>query len=183
LEEVAPGVARLGIAFVNAYMVGAPGGPWVLLDAGLPRSAMLTRLAAAGRYGAGARSEAIVLTHGHFDHAGAALDLATEWDVPIYAYPLEMAYLRGKSAYPPQDTTMRDAIAQMAWLFPRRRRRRQGTATARARPVAEFHGLSGSGCSESGQRLPREAPAPPAVSAPVEKSTMWCAALGRRVAR
>ena len=35
-EEVAPGVARVDIVMVNAYMVGAPGGPWVLVDTGLP---------------------------------------------------------------------------------------------------------------------------------------------------
>ncbi|MDP9426202.1 MAG: MBL fold metallo-hydrolase [Actinomycetota bacterium] len=117
-EEVTAGVARLGILFVNAYMVGAPGGPWVLVDSGLPLSAVLTRRAVAGRYGAGARPEAIVLTHGHFDHAGAALDLASGWDVPVYAHRLEMPYLTGKSDYPPQDPTMGGAIAQMARLFP-----------------------------------------------------------------
>lgn len=117
-EEVVPGVIRLDLGLVNVYMVGAPGGPWVLGDTGLPRSATLIRRVVAGHYGAGARPEAIVLTHGHFDHAGVALDLATGWDVPIYAHPLEMPYLRGKSDYPPQDPTMGGAIAQLARLFP-----------------------------------------------------------------
>lgn len=117
-EEFTPGVARLGIAIVNAYMVGAPGSPWTLVDTGLPRTATLTRWAATGRYGAGARPEAIVLTHGHFDHAGAALELASEWDVPIYVHPLEMPYLTGKSDYPPQDPSMGGAIAQLARVFP-----------------------------------------------------------------
>jgi glyoxylase-like metal-dependent hydrolase (beta-lactamase superfamily II) len=117
-EEVVPGVARLEILFVNAYLVGAPGSPWVLMDTGLPLSAALTRRAAVERYGDEARPEGIVLTHGHFDHAGAALDLATGWDVPIYAHPLELPYLTGRSDYPPQDSTMGGAIAQMARLFP-----------------------------------------------------------------
>lgn len=117
-EEVAPGVARLDLGLVNVYMVGAPGGPWALVDAGLPRSAALIRRVVAARYGAGARPEAIVLTHGHFDHAGSSLDLAKEWEVPIYAHPLEMPYLTGKSDYPPQDPTMGGAIAQIARLFP-----------------------------------------------------------------
>ncbi|MCA1737467.1 MAG: MBL fold metallo-hydrolase [Actinobacteria bacterium] len=119
-EEVAPGVARLEIIFVNAYLVGAPGGPWVLVDTGLPLSAALTRWAAAKFYGEEARPEAIVLTHGHFDHTGAALDLANGWDVPIYAHPLELPYLTGRSDYPPQDSTMGGAIAQVARLFPHR---------------------------------------------------------------
>jgi glyoxylase-like metal-dependent hydrolase (beta-lactamase superfamily II) len=117
-DEIVPGAARLDIALVNAYLVGAPDGPWALVDAGPPLSAALTRRAASGRYGAGTRPEAIVLTHGHFDHAGAALELATGWDVPIYAHPLEMPYLTGRSDYPPQDPTMGGAIAQIARLFP-----------------------------------------------------------------
>lgn len=118
-EEVVPGVARVEILFVNAYLVGAPGGPWALVDSGLPvLSAALIRRAAVKRYGDRARPEAIFLTHGHFDHAGAALKLAREWDVPIYVHPLEMPYLTGRSDYPPRDSTMGGAIAQMARLFP-----------------------------------------------------------------
>jgi hypothetical protein len=30
------------------------------------------------------RPASIILTHGHFDHAGSALELAREWDVPVY---------------------------------------------------------------------------------------------------
>ena len=114
--EAASGVVRPDMGLVNAYLVGAPGGPWILVETGLPRSATLTRWLAAKRYGA--RPEAIILTHGHFDHAGSALDLSTEWDVPIYAHPLKMPYLTGKSDYPPQDPTMGGAIAQLARLFP-----------------------------------------------------------------
>jgi glyoxylase-like metal-dependent hydrolase (beta-lactamase superfamily II) len=111
-DEIVPGVARLDIALVNAYLVGAPGGPWALVDAGPPLSAALTRRAASGRYGAGTRPEAIVLTHGHFDHAGAALELATGWDVPIYAHPLEMPYS-------PADPTIRRRTPP--WAAPSRR--------------------------------------------------------------
>ena len=116
---VAPGVARVGVLFVNAYLVGEPGGPWALVDAGLPLSAAMVRRAAAERYGTGSRPEAIILTHGHFDHAGSALALAAGWGVPVYAHPLEMPYLTGRGDYPPQDPTMGGAIAQMARLFPR----------------------------------------------------------------
>ena len=41
---------------------------------------------------------AIILTHGHFDHAGSALALAREWDVPIYAHLLELPYMYGQIA-------------------------------------------------------------------------------------
>ena len=89
-EPVAPGVARLGIVFVNVFALGEPGGPWVLVDAGLKGSAGYIRRAMEGRFGDGSQPEAILLTHGHFDHVGSARDLASEWTVPLYAHPLEM---------------------------------------------------------------------------------------------
>ena len=118
VDPFAPGVARIPIGFVNAYLVGSPGGPWVLVDTGLPRTAALTKAAAESRFGAGARPEAIVLTHGHFDHAGSALALARDWDVPIYAHDLELPYLTGRSDYAPADPTMGGAIAFLSRFFP-----------------------------------------------------------------
>ncbi len=118
LYPVAPGVARLPIFFVNVYFVGEPGGPWVVVDTGLPGAGGWIRRAAEARYGAGARPEAIVLTHGHFDHAGNARDLADAWGVPIYAHELELPYLTGRSDYPPKDPTMGGAIAFLARFFP-----------------------------------------------------------------
>jgi glyoxylase-like metal-dependent hydrolase (beta-lactamase superfamily II) len=117
-EPVAPGVGRLGILFVNVFALGEPGRPWLLLDAGLAGSGGLIRRAVAGRFGAGARPEGIVLTHGHFDHVGAARGLAEGWDVPIFAHPLETPYLTGRSDYPPRDPTMGGAMAQMSRLMP-----------------------------------------------------------------
>jgi glyoxylase-like metal-dependent hydrolase (beta-lactamase superfamily II) len=117
-EPVAPGVGRLGILFVNVFALGEPGRPWLLLDAGLAGSAGLIRRAVAGRFGAGARPEGIVLTHGHFDHVGAARDLAEGWDVPLFAHPLEAPYLTGRSDYPPRDPTMGGAMAHMSRLMP-----------------------------------------------------------------
>ena len=102
LETVRPDVVRLPILFVNAYLVGDPGGPWALVDTGLPFSSGLTRSVAAERFG-GRPPEAIVLTHGHFDHAGSAAALAEAWDVPVYAHALEMPYLTGRSSYAPPD--------------------------------------------------------------------------------
>src|SRR5215213_3310221 len=98
-EAVAPGVGRLGILFVNVFAlgepVGEPGRPWMLVDTGLAGSAGLIRRAVAGLFGEGARPEGILLTHGHFDHAGAARVLAEGWDVRIFAHPLEAPYLTG----------------------------------------------------------------------------------------
>jgi len=121
LETVAAGVSHLKIVFVNAYFVDTPEnapGSWVLVDTGIPYSGGRIAGFAERVYGAGARPSAIILTHGHFDHAGAALSLAENWNVPIYAHHLEMPYLTGKSDYPPQDPTVGGALAQMSRLFP-----------------------------------------------------------------
>jgi glyoxylase-like metal-dependent hydrolase (beta-lactamase superfamily II) len=117
-EPVAPGLGRLGILFVNVFALGEPGRPWLLVDAGLAGSGGLIRRAVAGRFGEGARPEGIVLTHGHFDHVGAARDLAEGWDVSLFAHPLEAPYLTGRSDYPPRDPTMGGAMAQMSRLMP-----------------------------------------------------------------
>jgi len=94
MQEVTPDIARLQVAIANVYFVGAAGGPWTLVDTGVPGFAAYIKLMAEQRYGTDARPEVIILTHGHFDHAGSALALAREWDVPIYAHPLEMPYIR-----------------------------------------------------------------------------------------
>ena len=115
---VTPDVVRVPIVFVNVYFVGAPGGPWVLVDTGLPGAAPWIRREAEARYGPGARPEAIVLTHGHFDHAGNARALSDAWGVPVYAHEREMPYLTGRSDYPPQDPTPGGAIAFLSRFFP-----------------------------------------------------------------
>jgi glyoxylase-like metal-dependent hydrolase (beta-lactamase superfamily II) len=60
------------------------------------------------------------LTHGHFDHVGVLRELADEWDVPVFAHPLEMPYLDGRANYPPPDPTVGGFMAQMSRFFPRK---------------------------------------------------------------
>jgi len=120
MQEIARGVTWLPLALANVYLVGERGGPWVLIDAELPGQKARILRAAERRFGKGARPAAILLTHGHFDHAGSARALAEHWGVPIYAHRLELPYLMGASAYPPPDPTVGGFLAQMSRLFPAR---------------------------------------------------------------
>ena len=117
LPEIAAGVAALVMPISNAYLAG-DARAWVLVDAGVPGKAGKIRHAAEARFGAEARPAAIVLTHGHFDHAGSAGELAQFWQVPVFAPRLEMPFLTGRSAYPPLDPTAPGFFSGMSRLFP-----------------------------------------------------------------
>jgi glyoxylase-like metal-dependent hydrolase (beta-lactamase superfamily II) len=120
MDPVARGVIGLRIVMVNVYAVKAEDGSWTLIDAGLYFSAGKIRRWVEKHLGAGARPSTIVLTHGHFDHVGALRELADGWDVPVYAHPLEMPYLTGRSKYPPPDPTVgRGIFSALAPLYPR----------------------------------------------------------------
>jgi glyoxylase-like metal-dependent hydrolase (beta-lactamase superfamily II) len=114
LNSIAPDLAGLRILFVNVFGVSFPDGSWTLIDAGVPHSAKRIRKWADESFGVPPR--AIVLTHGHFDHAGSAKVLADEWNVPVYAHPLELQFLNGTSSYPPPDPMAGGGV--MALLSP-----------------------------------------------------------------
>ena len=120
IKRIAPDVGWLPISFVNVFFVGHPGGRWVLIDTGIPGRADQIIDAAQARFGGGTRPEGIILTHGHFDHAGSALPLAEKWDVPIYAHRREFPFLTGRSSYPPADPTIGGAMAFLSRFMPSR---------------------------------------------------------------
>jgi glyoxylase-like metal-dependent hydrolase (beta-lactamase superfamily II) len=117
--SVAPGVWRIKDIFVNCYIVSTDAG-WVLVDAGLKTTYAKIKGLAETLFGKSASPDAIVLTHGHFDHVGSLKRLADEWDVSILAHPLEIPYLTGLSKYPPADPTVGGGMmVYMSWLYPR----------------------------------------------------------------
>lgn len=123
--DVARDVYGLRCAMVNAYMVGGAEsrrggtGGWVLIDAGMPGCARSILAAAERRFGPGARPEAILLTHAHFDHVGSLRTLAEHWDVPVYAHELEIPYLTGRASYAPPDPWAGGMMSLTSPLYPR----------------------------------------------------------------
>lgn len=104
--QVSQGVWGLRLHFVNVYMIAnrrGAGKGWVLVDTGHKGCEEKIIAMAESLFGWGTRPSAIILTHGHSDHAGSLCELLKVWNVPVYAHALEAPYLTGKSAYPPAD--------------------------------------------------------------------------------
>ena len=71
----------------------------VLLDTGFPGDAKRIRRVME-EVGVGPKDvRAILLTHGHIDHAGNLMELKTWTGAPVYAHPLEQAHIDGAFPY------------------------------------------------------------------------------------
>jgi deazaflavin-dependent oxidoreductase (nitroreductase family) len=131
-QQVAPGVHLVSVGMraaasnvyaSNVYLVGSDSG-WTLVDAGWASSAAAIKTAAEAVFGPGARPGAILLTHIHPDHSGAAGTLARSWQVPVYAHAAELPMAAGK--YLPQYAMPLDRwlVAPLLRLLPARTRAR-----------------------------------------------------------
>ncbi|KUO58605.1 MAG: MBL fold metallo-hydrolase [Gracilibacter sp. BRH_c7a] len=122
MQEVTTDILVLEFTVVNAIIIGMPGaktGKWILIDTGLESSAEFILDVAEQRFGEGSHPQAIILTHGHFDHVGSVIKLSEIWDVPVYAHQLEMPYLTGKKDYPLADSSVDEGlVAKMSPTFP-----------------------------------------------------------------
>ena len=98
IREIAPDVYCLGPhgrTQTNVYLVRSDDA-WVLVDAGWQGDRPRIEAATAGLV-AGSPA-AIVLTHDHPDHAGAARALAGRWACRVFVHPDEAAIARGSFA-------------------------------------------------------------------------------------
>ena len=120
IYAIAPGVWRMKDVFVNVFIIESQVQPgWVLLDTGFKSSYTKIKNMVAETIEPGAKPQAIIMTHGHFDHRGALQQLADEWKVPVYCHRMELPYLTGKSSYPPPDSTVGGGVmASMAFVYP-----------------------------------------------------------------
>lgn len=119
-QDVLPDVSCFTVQIVNVCFIGLPNSKhWVLVDAGMPHSAETIINAAEQRFGPNSRPQAIILTHGHFDHVGAIIELVEYWGVKVFAHPLEMPYLTGERHYaPPNPSADGGLIAKLSVFFP-----------------------------------------------------------------
>lgn len=116
--DVLPDVFCYTNQIVNLVLVGNKN-EFVLIDAGMPKNADEIIEMIAKHFGEHARPNAIVLTHGHFDHVGSLVELLEEWRVPVYAHEQEIPYLNGEKDYPPGDPSVDSGlVAKMSPMFP-----------------------------------------------------------------
>lgn len=119
--SVAQGVWGIRDLFVNIYLVHNPSdNTWVLVDTGFASSASKIGKVGSQLFWPEIIPTSIILTHAHFDHAGSVAMLAGQWNIPVYAHPLEEPFLTGRSPYPPPDPSAGGGLLSLvSWAFPR----------------------------------------------------------------
>lgn len=96
-RQIAPDVWCLGPhgrTQTNIYFVRSDPS-WLLLDAGWEGDRARIQAAAEQLFGVGFAPAAILLTHAHPDHEGAAGTLAQHWGCRVYVHPDELAIACG----------------------------------------------------------------------------------------
>lgn len=123
VQEVGPDLAYKRLAIVNVIFYGRPNAGdrgWVLIDTGIAGFTGSILRSAKLRFGGDGVPALIVMTHGHFDHAGTLEQLVAKWDIPVYAHEMELPYLNGQAAYPPAAPESGGGImSALSPLFPR----------------------------------------------------------------
>lgn len=110
--ELTTQVHWLPLRIVNAYLIQEQN-HWYLIDTGTKKHADIIQKAVE-IITQEKKPSAIILTHGHFDHAGSALSLAKIWNTPVYAHPAEIPFLSDEKVYPQPDPTVGGFLGMMS---------------------------------------------------------------------
>jgi glyoxylase-like metal-dependent hydrolase (beta-lactamase superfamily II) len=124
VEAVVPGVIRINLGIVNAYLLDAEDG-LTLIDTGraVTRPLLLRALRAAGRQVRDIRR--ILVTHAHPDHVGALAWLQRASGARVYMHAADAELVRQGRALrpglrPPPHPVYGAAVPLMMWAVPRR---------------------------------------------------------------
>ena len=71
---------------------------WTLIDSGPPETTELL-IPAISRATSGAGIQQVVLTHGHYDHAGGLAELKLAWKPAVLCHSLEAPFVSGDASY------------------------------------------------------------------------------------
>lgn len=123
-REVVPGLRRAARGGVNVHLI-EHGEGLVLVDAGTPRMARPILEGLASDPGLHGRPLcAVLLTHGHHDHAGGAAEVARATGAAVWAHPADLALLaegRWRRPYRPSPTLHGRVLTRLvADRFPER---------------------------------------------------------------
>ena len=113
--DVAPGIHRIEDAYTNWYLI-EDGGRLTIVDAGVPTSwqSLQDALSRIGRRRDDV--EALVLTHGHFDHLGFAERARRELGVPVYVHENDVPLTRHPWRYDHERPRRRYLATQVGAL-------------------------------------------------------------------
>jgi glyoxylase-like metal-dependent hydrolase (beta-lactamase superfamily II) len=113
--DVAPGIHRIEDAYTNWYLID-DGSRFTIVDAGVPTSwGSLT--SALERLGRGLEDvEALVLTHGHFDHLGFAERARAQLGIPIFIHANDVPLTRHPWRYDHERSRSRYLATQFKAL-------------------------------------------------------------------
>lgn len=126
--EVAPGVHRLGNAYVNCYLV-EDGGELTLIDAGLP--GFLPQLG-------DRRVTAVVLTHAHSDHVGIAERVRVDSQAPVWVHEADATMARTGKAHKRDGSALPYLARPALWRFLAMGARNGGLRTTKVGEVQTF---------------------------------------------
>jgi len=121
-QQVRSDLLLLNFTIANACIISELGSnkdQWVLVDTGLENSGKFILKTVQKHFGANSKPQAIILTHGHFDHIGSVKQLIKKWQVPVYIHKWELPYVTGKQDYLPGDPTVDNGfVAKLSPTFP-----------------------------------------------------------------